>query len=110
MNKPERDWIILGERPTVLQIAEDRARAAGFTLADILDHGWTRALADCRNSIYAACRAAGYSYPQIGRRLNRDHSTVLSGARRDGKKIAAVHERVVAPWKTNGSEVVQYTP
>lgn len=35
-----------------------------------------------RSPLYAACRALGCSFPEIGRALSRDHTTVLQGVNR----------------------------
>lgn len=41
-----------------------------------------KALMPARFALYKALRLRGWSYPQIGQTLNRDHSSVIYGVRR----------------------------
>jgi chromosomal replication initiation ATPase DnaA len=49
----------------------------------------TMSVGRARNALYAALRAAGLSYPEIGALLGRDHTTVMHGVRKAGAASAA---------------------
>lgn len=49
---------------------------------DLLSHSRFEFLLGPRFALYAALRQRGSTYSQIGRWLNRDHSTVIYGIRR----------------------------
>ncbi len=58
------------------------ALAAGFTVESLLTRRrWTE-LVKARYAVMLAMRRREVSYPSIGRRLHRDHSTVMTGVRR----------------------------
>jgi chromosomal replication initiation ATPase DnaA len=67
---------------TIRFIAGQVAVLYGFTLEDILAHDKRAPRCEVRHAAYAACRKAGFSYPQIGRRLNRDHTSIMNGVQR----------------------------
>ena len=54
----------------------------GYRTTDITGVRRTERLARARHVAMWLMRRAGQTYPQIGRRLNRDHSTVWTGVRR----------------------------
>lgn len=59
-------------RPILARVANE----AGFTVAELLK-GRRQDAVDARLEAYIALREAGYSYPEIGRFVGRDHSTVM---------------------------------
>lgn len=76
-------WRVLPKPPAAIRdIADTVARTRGFTLEDVLSRNQRNGLREARFAVYAACRRAGFTYHQIGRRLGRDHSSVHHGARR----------------------------
>jgi chromosomal replication initiation ATPase DnaA len=54
---------------------------SGMQLADILGPNRSRRLFHVRRTIALEARERGYSFPQIGRALNRDHSTIVHAVR-----------------------------
>lgn len=54
----------------------------GVSVDEIKGPRRTKHLAEIRWRIAAAARAAGYNHTQIGRALNRDHTTVIHGLKR----------------------------
>lgn len=63
-------------RPPWRQILQRTAREHGISVAAMLA-GKQRYAIDARTDAYTRLRAAGYSYPEIGRFCNRHHSSVL---------------------------------
>ena len=60
-----------------------------FTFIDIAGHAKSRRWSDCRFEIYYRLRRElGMSLMQIGRMLNKDHTSVLHGYRMMEKRIA----------------------
>lgn len=54
----------------------------GYTVQEIVSQSRARKLVMARQFVmYWAWRRSGLSMPQIGRRLNRDHTTILAGIR-----------------------------
>lgn len=69
-------------------ILRDIAEQYGFKVTALL--GWRRpkALARARQELYwRAYDETGFSMPQIGRALNRDHTTILYGIRQHEKRM-----------------------
>lgn len=64
------------------EIAVEVAARLRLTLDDIRSPRRTQDLLAARRLIAALARQAGASLPEIGRVINRDHSTVLHGLRR----------------------------
>lgn len=58
------------------------SRDMGEDAADILGPCAMRRYVIVRRAIAVAARAKGYSFPQIGHALNRDHSTVVDYMRK----------------------------
>lgn len=50
---------------------------SGYTEQDILSRRRQKDLVDARQVIAKELRAKGYSYPQIGKAMNRDHSGII---------------------------------
>jgi chromosomal replication initiation ATPase DnaA len=55
-------------------------------------------IAEARKMAYTVLRAQGRSYPEIGRALGRDHTTVIAGVRRTMRE-AARNARVAAVFQ-----------
>lgn len=53
----------------------------GFTAEEICGKRRDRKLATVRSRIMAELRKQGFSYPHIGRLLNRHHTTIMRGIR-----------------------------
>ena len=69
---------------------EDIVHAAGATLDDVRGPVRRRDLVEVRRVVARYLRTSGCSLPEIGRALNRDHSTVMHllgirGVRRGGR-------------------------
>lgn len=58
--------------------------AQGYDLATIRRDGRMHDHVRVRWLIAKQARAKGFSYPQIGRALNRDHTTIITAVRRAG--------------------------
>jgi chromosomal replication initiation ATPase DnaA len=60
----------------------------GFTVNDIMSARRTLKLVEARHiACYVSRHATRYSYPQIGRAINRDHSSVIHG-------VCQIEERI----------------
>ena len=68
-------------------LAKTIAHRRGLTLADLRGTRRTRPLVDARAEFAHAGHALGASYPQLGRIMDKDHSTMILAARRWGKKL-----------------------
>lgn len=69
--------------PPVHQIAAIAAELTGFSIAEIVGPGSARDLARTRFAVEWVARTEhGRSYPEIGQRLGRDHTSVMHGVRR----------------------------
>lgn len=73
----------------LLHIVTARAAEYHVTVSDVLGRGRTQSVTAARQAVMADLRALGKSLPEIGRYLDRDHTTVLLGIRK-------AHERSVA--------------
>lgn len=67
--------------PRLARITVRAAAAHGLTLATLRSDSRKRPLFRCRQSVATQARKEGFSFPQIGRALNRDHSTVIYAVR-----------------------------
>lgn len=79
----------LGSRPRRLQccatvrlLADATAEHYGITLGELLGERRFPKLCEARRVLYFAARLAGYSYPEIGFQLGRDHTSVMYGCRK----------------------------
>lgn len=54
------------------------ARAAGVTPGEVLAEDRHPGRVAARRELYVALRALGWSYPEIGRFVRRDHTTVIA--------------------------------
>ena len=64
------------------QLVVMRVNATGYSLKFVRSGKRWDNLVDIRQSIAAEAREHEFSYPQIGRALNRDHTTIISLLRR----------------------------
>lgn len=76
------------------ELAHRIAKAGGVPILELLGRRRAASVARARNALYAALRAEGLSYPEIGALLRRDHCTVMSGVKRAA--MAPLRVRVVA--------------
>jgi chromosomal replication initiation ATPase DnaA len=77
------------------QIIADTALAHGLRVADLKGHDLARKIVRARQEAMWAAREVKrpdgrnrYSFPQIGAAFNRDHSTVVHGAKAHRDRIA----------------------
>lgn len=66
-----------------LWIAESIATRHRVTLDELLGRDRSRRPARARRELYGCLYASGWSLSEIGRTLDRDHTTVLYGVRAD---------------------------
>lgn len=78
---------IVGE--PILIIAAKVAEMTGVSVKRILSRSRFKRDAHARQLVMYMASKAGYSSPVIGRALGRDHSSVLSGIRREADRRAA---------------------
>jgi chromosomal replication initiation ATPase DnaA len=64
------------------ELAQSIARRHGVAASDLTAHRRTNALVRARFEWWAALRAQGRSFPEIGRLACRDHTTIIAGVRR----------------------------
>lgn len=77
----ELQEVTMADRIRMRDIARAVAQENEITLDDILGTSRQRAVAWPRQTVMLLASEAGFSNPQIGRFLRRDHTTVLSGVR-----------------------------
>jgi chromosomal replication initiation ATPase DnaA len=68
-----------------LKDIEHLAEGYGYTVADILGPKRRRHLVSVRNRCVFMLRDKGYSTTEIGRIMNRDHSTIVHALNKDTK-------------------------
>jgi chromosomal replication initiation ATPase DnaA len=69
--------VAAARRVPVAAEVEEIVAAAGMTMADLRAPSRKREMMEVRRIVAAYLRRRGCSLPEIGRVLNRDHSTVL---------------------------------
>lgn len=69
-------------RARVSDIITIAARLSGIASEAITGPGRSRNITRVRQAVYYVARSNGHSYPQIGARVNRDHSTIVYGVDR----------------------------
>lgn len=74
--------------PDVTRLIDVVAEATGFTADQILSHTRGGAVEKARHLVMFEAHAAGVSKAAIGRAMNRDHSTVLHGIRKEQARRA----------------------
>jgi Bacterial dnaA protein helix-turn-helix len=70
-------------------IAADIAGRYGWKLSELQGRSRTQDACTLRKLIAAVLRSRGFSYPVIGRALNRHHTTILDGQQRVQRAIEA---------------------
>lgn len=86
---------------TAREIITAAARKFGFTYEEMISVHRGKQISRARQTVYAILRARGNSYPQIGRWMNRDHSSVVHGCTmfdryaQDAPLMYEVYERFV---------------
>ena len=73
----------------LLALAIHRARQNGVSLDDLQGPSRVRAISWPRQDFMLAARELGFSLTEIGRFLNRDHTTILKGVRAAEKRRTA---------------------
>lgn len=68
----------------LLELVDERAKAHHVTRTDVLGRSRTKSVAAARQAVYRGLRERGLSYPEIGRLLDRDHTTVMHACREEG--------------------------
>lgn len=66
-------------------LVNEISRCHGATWAEVKSPSRVKHLVTARRAIYVALRQLGWSYPAIGRLVDRDHTTVLKDLERYGK-------------------------
>lgn len=67
-------------RISAYRVIDAVAKEYGFTRDDLIDYGRTKNIVRCRQmAMYAARKLTNMTLPQIGRLLNRDHTTIIHG-------------------------------
>lgn len=81
------------------RIMHGAATAFGTTVEALQGHNRERHVLDARAVGMAACRLAGLTSPYIGRRFNKDHSTVLYAASKVGEhdRLRRIARRLADP-------------
>jgi hypothetical protein len=72
------------------------AKEWGITIKELLGPSRSMRLVDARAAVAALLREAGYSYPEIGKIIGRDHSSVFHGLKRREENQEWVARVVVA--------------
>lgn len=82
-------------RPAWKVIAEQMCRKHGVTVAEILSPRREQRLSVIRQEIwYRLARETTMSLPQIGKRFNRDHTSILHGIRVHARRLREGHSSV----------------
>jgi chromosomal replication initiation ATPase DnaA len=68
---------IASRRAVALALAAEAGEPLGLTAAEVMSRGREPQQAEARKRAYRAARDLGWSYPQIGRAFERDHSTII---------------------------------
>lgn len=88
MREPLETWEELRSRG-LLDEARAVAEAHHVDLFDLLGRSRERSIARARAALYVRLHGLGLSSPEIGRALDRDHSTVLAGLHKAGIRRGA---------------------
>lgn len=70
----------LSERD-LLGLLDDVCRAHHVTRSDVCSRNRSRAVANARHEVWWRLRSLAFSYVEIGRLFDRNHTTVLHGVR-----------------------------
>ena len=82
---PDKPLIRSGIAGATKKAARHAAHAFGIDTAEVLSDSRRREVLDARAVTYYAAHLLGDNYPQIGRVMARDHSTVMHGYTRVGE-------------------------
>lgn len=74
-------WNELAKR-RLLSIVQEAAELYHVRPEEILGRGRSKSIARARHSVFLSLRVRGLSYPEIGRLMGRDHTTVLAVCQR----------------------------
>jgi chromosomal replication initiation ATPase DnaA len=66
----------------LLPMMQEVAAAHHVTVHAIVSSGRTKRVAEARHVVFARLRVLGFSLPEIGALMGRDHTTVLYGLRK----------------------------
>lgn len=68
---------------SISELMQSVSDITGFTVLELLSRRKEQRLAHARQALYyLACVNTSMSFPEIGRRLNKDHTTILHGFNR----------------------------
>jgi chromosomal replication initiation ATPase DnaA len=73
-------------RAIALKLATEAGAELGLTLEEVLEPRRFKSQVEARRRAYAAARALGWSYPEIGRAFNKDHTTILNALQKAERK------------------------
>jgi chromosomal replication initiation ATPase DnaA len=96
MQLPETDPFAIASRLRtrgLYRYVSDVCLEHGVTVREVLSSTHRRAPTRCRHHIWHGIRtdpALHYSYPDLGRIFNRDHSTILQGVRKHEQRVQGV--------------------
>jgi len=76
-------------RPVWREILDTVSQEHNISVRDIIGDGRFRQIVIARHDAMWRMKQAGMTYASIGRRLNRDHATVMWGVARHEKRLAA---------------------
>jgi hypothetical protein len=77
----------VGTSLPIMQIATQICKAYEIDINDVMGKSRLQDIVEARHAVMYACALAGYSYAAIGRRMNRNHSTVISGCKAYERKL-----------------------
>lgn len=81
--------IPLGRQTALMEIVDEVSDATGVPVHMILSNDMRREITQARQLAYFVAHTHGFSLPEIGKAMNRDHTTVLSGIRAERKRRSA---------------------
>jgi len=92
-----RDWSLARKQafapPVWRQILDAVSKEHRISIRDILEDGRFRQIVTARHDAMWRMRRAGMTYAAIGRRLNRDHATVMWGIKQHERRMALAGAR-----------------
>lgn len=72
----------------LLEIVERRAAEGHVTVADILGRGNTKSVVAARHAVMRDLSATGRSAVEIGKLVDRDHTSVLAALKKTARPVA----------------------
>ena len=96
----------VGVRPLDLEtLVHGIARRHGTSWDEMKSPTRIASVVAARMALYRVLREHGWSYPSIGRLLNRDHTTVMSAIKGRPRKARTEEQRLRAKlrWATRGA-------